>query len=168
MRETRFYWKLRKGVRSEMLWIDGDGCPREIKDILYKSAMKRGYPLTLVVNRLQHIPKSQNISIHVVPAGPDEADRFIVESVCPGDLVITGDIPCAAEALEKGAEVITPHGDVLTSENIRERLSMRDFFEQLRAAGQHSSGGASFSARDKHNFASALDRALSRILKERG
>ena len=149
-----------------MLWIDGDGCPKEVKDIIYRAATRRQQGVTLVVNRFQHIPKSQYIKMAVVDAGPDKADNYILEFVQSGDLVVTADIPFAASVLNLGGVVITPHGETLDSENIGERLAMRNFFENLRSEGQHSGGGGSFNAKHKHLFAAALDRTISRLLKK--
>ena len=150
-----------------MLWIDGDGCPREVKEIIYRAAARKKLEVALVVNRFQNIPKSLFIRIVVVDAGPDKADQHILDSVTPGELVVTADVPFAAVVLKRGGEVITPHGEVLDSERIGERLAMRNFYENLRSEGTFTGGGGSYSPKHKQLFAAELDRWISRHLKKR-
>lgn len=145
------------------IWVDADACPVAVKEILYKAAAREKIKLVLVANNRMQIPKSPFISFCLVPKGQDVADNEIVRLLCPNDLVVTADIPLAARAVEKEAVVLSPRGDLFTEENIRERLSLRDFFDDLRANGVETGGPSSFSARDKQTFANALDRVLTRV-----
>lgn len=142
------------------LWVDADACPQVIKEILYRAAQRVERPLVLVANQMLRTPPSPWIRAVQVPKGFDLADQYIVERVCAGDLVITGDIPLAAEVLEKHAHVLSPRGERYTRDTIRERLSLRDMMEELRSAGIETGGPAPLSQTDRRAFASALDRLL--------
>lgn len=122
--------------------VDADACPVVIRDILYRAAQKRQIALTLFANQSFHIPQSNFITLYQVAQGPDVADHEISRRVVAGDLVITADIPLAYEVLQQDAHVMTPRGERYTANTIRQRLQMRDFMETMRAAGQHSGGGA--------------------------
>ena len=142
------------------IWIDADACPLVIKEILFRAAERKSCMLTLVANKTLRIPSSPFIRTLQVPSGFDVADNKIVELVQAGDLVVTADIPLAAEVLAKDAHVINPRGDFYTKDNIRERLSMRHLMEELRSSGIDTGGPAPFSQRDRQLFANQLDRFL--------
>ncbi len=144
------------------IWVDADACPRVIKDILYRAAERRGIPLTLVANQPLTVPPSRHIRTQQVGAGFDVADNHIVAQVAPGDLVITADIPLAAEVVEKGAQALDPRGELYTTENIRQRLNMRDFMDTLRSSGVDTGGPASLSQTERQAFANHLDRILTK------
>jgi uncharacterized protein YaiI (UPF0178 family) len=139
------------------IWVDADACPAVVKDILYRAAQRWQRPLTLVANQMLRTPPSPLIRAVQVPRGFDVADDYIVQHASPGDLVITGDIPLAAQVLEKGALALSPRGERYTADTIRERLSLRDMMEDLRNAGVDTGGPAVFSQADRRAFANALD-----------
>ena len=149
------------------IWVDADACPGVVKDILYRVAERRQLHLTLVANQMLRTPPSPWIRALQVPGGFDVADAEIVARVTAGDLVITADIPLAASALEKGAHVIDPRGERFTADNIRERLSMRSFMDELRSSGVNTGGPPPFSQADRQAFANALDRLLNSLLPGR-
>lgn len=145
------------------IWVDADACPGVVKDILFRAADRTGVTLTLVANQPLTTPASSNIKALQVPRGFDVADDEIVKRLEAGDLVITSDIPLAAEVIEKGGHALSPRGEMLTKENIGARLNMRDFLDTMRASGVEMGGGpAAFSQRDKQSFANELDRFLTR------
>ena len=145
------------------IWVDADACPVVIKEILFRAADRTGVQLTLVANQALHTPSSSNINTLQVPKGFDVADDEIVKRVEPGDLVITSDIPLAAEVIEKGGHALSPRGEMHTTENIGARLNMRDFLDTMRFSGVEMGGGpAAFSQRDKQTFANELDRFLTK------
>jgi uncharacterized protein YaiI (UPF0178 family) len=147
------------------IWVDADACPVAIKDILYRAAERLCIPTTLVANKLLGIPRSPWIHALQVPQGFDVADKRIAELTKAGDLVITADIPLAADVLARGGNALDPRGEFYTADNIRERLSLRSFMEDLRASGVDTSGPKPFSQADSKAFAGALDRFLSRAPK---
>lgn len=151
--------------RKLHLWIDADACPVVIKEMLFRAADRLQLPLTLVANQLIRVPPSANIRAIQVAHGFDEADHWIVDQVYAGDLVITADIPLAARVIEKAAFALNPRGEFYSPENIRERLNMRDFMEELRGAGLQSGGPAAFSQSDRLAFGKALDRFLAKHAK---
>jgi len=144
------------------IWVDADACPVVIKDILFRAAERTGVQLTLVANRPVRIPPSTNIRMLQVPSGFDVADNEIVKRIDAGDLVITGDIPLAAEVIDKGAYALNPRGELYSEENIRVRLNMRDFMDTLRASGIDTGGSPTLSQSDRKSFASHLDKLLTR------
>ncbi len=145
------------------IWVDADACPVVVKEILYRAADRTGVELTLVANQPLNTPSSPNINSVQVPQGFDVADDEIVKRCEAGDLVITSDIPLAAEVVEKGAHALSPRGELHTKENIGARLNMRDFLDTMRSSGVEMSGGpAAFSQRDKQDFANNLDRLLTK------
>ena len=146
------------------IWVDADACPVVVKEILFRAAERTGVQLTLVANQELSTPSSSNINTIQVPHGFDVADDEIVKRVEAGDLVITSDIPLAAEVIEKDAHALSPRGEMHTKENIGARLNMRDFLDTMRSSGVEMSGGpAAFSQRDKQEFANNLDRFLTRF-----
>lgn len=143
------------------IWVDADAAPRDVKEIVYRAALRVNVPAVLVANRrLATPPHNACVSAVLVEGGPDVADRYIADNAEPGDIAISADVPLAAALVEKGVTVIDPRGEVLTEENVRERLSIRDFMETLRGSGVETGGAAPYGARDKQAFAAALDRAL--------
>jgi uncharacterized protein YaiI (UPF0178 family) len=148
---------------SMKIWVDADACPVVVKEILFRAASRTGVELTLVANQPLSTPPAANIRSMQVPRGFDVADDEIVKRVAAGDLVVTSDIPLAAEVIDKGGEALSPRGERFTAENIRSRLNMRDFLDTMRASGVQTDGGpAAFSQRDKQQFANNLDRFLAR------
>lgn len=144
------------------IWVDADACPRPIKDILFRAAMKREIRITLVANQYLSTPRSPFIKSLQVPAGFDVADNEIVKRTAPGDLVITSDIPLAAEVVQKGSHCISPRGDVFTPDNMAERLQLRNLTTTLRDSGMIEGGRqAGFGNADKAAFANAFDRLLA-------
>jgi len=148
------------------IWVDADACPGPIKEILFRAAARRDVALTLVANHALRVPASPHIRALQVESGFDVADRFIAERVEPGDLVITGDIPLAADVVERGGTALNPRGTLYTAENIREHLARRNFMEELRSAGELSGGPAALGKADVQDFANALDRFLTRALRQ--
>ena len=145
------------------IWVDADACPGVARDILFRAAQRTGVELTLVANQALNTPAAKNITALQVPRGFDVADDEIVRRMSSGDLVITSDIPLAAEAIEKGGFALSPRGEMLTSENVRARLNMRDFLDTMRSSGVDTGGGpAAYSQRDKQTFANELDRFLTK------
>lgn len=143
------------------IWVDADACPAVIKEILFRAAQRWQRHLTLVANQMLRTPPSPWIRAVQVPRGFDVADDYIVQHAAAGDLVITGDIPLAAQALDKKAFVLSPRGESYTVDTIRGRLSLRDMMEELRSAGIDTGGPAAFSQSDRRTFANALDRLMA-------
>lgn len=147
------------------IWVDADACPVVIKDILFKAANRSKTRMTLVANQNISTPPSQYIQSLRVSSGFDVADNEIVKRLNAGDLVITSDIPLAAEAIEKGATALSPRGELFNLENIRARLNMRDFMESMRSSGVQTGGPPPLGQTDKQNFANQLDRYLAQHQK---
>ncbi len=145
------------------IWVDADACPVVIRDILFRAAERAGLELTLVANQWLRTPPSRWIKALQVPAGLDVADSAIVERMAAGDLVVTQDIPLAALVIDKGGVALGPRGELHTPETISERLSVRNFMEELRGAGIQTGGPAALHARDRQAFAAQLDRWLARV-----
>jgi len=143
------------------IWVDADACPKVIKDILFRAAERTGVLLTLVANQPLSVPRVPNIKTLQVGQGFDVADDEIVRRVDPGDLVITGDIPLAAEVIEKGGQALNPRGELYSKENIRSLLNMRDFMDTMRSSGVPTGGPPAFNQRDRQAFANHLDRILA-------
>ena len=144
------------------IWVDADACPRPVKDVLFKASQRVQIPCTLVANQPIAVPRTPLITAIQVPQGFDVADNEIVRRCEAGDLVVTQDIPLAAEVVEKGAQAVTPRGHWLDKDTVRERLNLRDFMEEMRSAGMETGGPKSFSGQDKARFANTLDRWLAR------
>jgi uncharacterized protein YaiI (UPF0178 family) len=144
------------------IWVDADACPVAVKDILYRAADRAQVLLTLIANQMLRVPPSPWIRALQVPSGFDVADRRIAEEAVAGDLVITADVPLAAQVIAKGACVLDPRGDLLDASNIEERLTMRNFMDGLRSGGVQTGGPAAFAAADRQAFANRLDGLLAR------
>jgi uncharacterized protein YaiI (UPF0178 family) len=144
------------------IWVDADACPVVIKDILFRSAERVGIQLTLVANKPLNFPPSRHINAVQVPAGLDAADRHIAAAVEAGDVVVTADIPLAADVVAKGAVALNPRGDLYTVDNIRERLGMRNLMDELRGMGVATGGPSPLSKSDRQAFANQLDKLLAR------
>ena len=145
----------------KQIWVDADACPKAIKEILYRVADRLKMQVTLVANQFLQVPRSPHIRSIQVAAGFDVADNHIVQQAGAGDLVITADIPLAAEVISKGCLALNPRGDLYTEENIRQRLSMRDLMDTLRSSGIDTGGPPPFSQADRKAFANQLDRLLA-------
>ncbi len=143
------------------IWLDGDGVPRDAKEILFKASIRTRLELVLVANSFQQVPKASCIRALQVGSGLDVADDYIAEHCRKGDLVITSDIPLAARVIEVGATVIRFRGELLTEANIGERLQARDFMDDLRGSGIMTGGPTAYGPKDKQRFAGALDRWLA-------
>lgn len=143
------------------IYVDADACPKVIKEILFRAAERRQILLTLVANKLLYCPPSKVIRALQVPTGFDVADSKIVELVETGDLVITADIPLAAEVIARSGHVLNPRGELYTKDTIQERLSMRNFMDTLRGSGVETGGPPTFSQRDSQTFANQLDKFLA-------
>ncbi|MDX8409874.1 MAG: YaiI/YqxD family protein [Mariprofundales bacterium] len=144
------------------IWVDADACPKVVKEILFRAADRRQVMVTLVANAKLFIPASHYIDFILVGAGFDVADREIVRLMHAGDLVITADIPLAADAISKGCFALNPRGELYTSANVQGALSMRNFMDELRGGGTVTGGPPAFSQRDRAAFANQLDRFLTK------
>jgi uncharacterized protein YaiI (UPF0178 family) len=144
------------------IWVDADACPKVIKDILFRAAERTGVAVTLVANQALAVPRIASVRVLQVSSGFDVADSEIVKRVSPNDLVITADIPLAAEVIAKGAEALSPRGEKYSPDTIRGILSMRDFMDTMRASGHVGDGPPPLTQADRNAFASHLDRWLAR------
>jgi uncharacterized protein len=144
------------------IWIDADAAPRDVKEIVFRAALRLQIPTILVANRRMPVPlNNTHVSAVQVQGGPDVADQHIADHSAPGDVAVTADIPLAAVLVEKGVVVLDPRGELYTVENVRERLSIRDFMDSLRGSGIETGGVKPFGAREKQAFAAGLDRVLA-------
>lgn len=143
------------------IWVDADACPAVIKEILFRAAQRTGVSLTLVANQPIRVPKSPSIQTLQVAAGFDVADNEIVRRVSAGDLVVTADIPLAAEVIEKGAEALNPRGELYSADDIKARLTLRDFMDTMRASGINTGGPPALNQSDRKRFANHLDKYLA-------
>lgn len=143
------------------IWVDADACPVVIKEIIFKAAQRTGVETIFVANQFIRVPATKNITSLQVPAGFDVADDEIVKRCDRQDLVITSDIPLAAEVIEKGAFALSSRGEMLDRENVRSRLNIRDFMDTMRASGVNTGGPPALSQSDRQNFANHLDRYLT-------
>ncbi|HEX6252214.1 MAG TPA: YaiI/YqxD family protein [Gemmatimonadaceae bacterium] len=150
------------------IWVDADAAPQAVKEIVYRAAQRLRIPAALVANRRLSTPAGNPyVSAVWVQGGPDVADRHIAEHATAGDVAITADIPLAADLVDKDVVVLDHRGELLNADNVRERLSIRDFMESLRGSGVETGGAAPYSARDKQAFAGALDRVLAKAQRKR-
>lgn len=147
------------------IWIDADACPGPVKEIVVRAATRLQVPVVFVANQPVALPRSPLFSMVVVGRGLDVADAHIAERAEAGDLAVTQDIPLAAQLVEKGVVTLSPHGDVFTEEDVRERLSVRDFMHELREAGVTTGGPKAFGPQARQRFAAAFDRELSRLVR---
>lgn len=148
--------------RYEMqIWVDADACPGVIKDILFRAAKRTGIRLTLVANRALRVPRLPHVRLLQVPQGFDAADAAIADRCESGDLVVTADIPLAAEVIAKGGWALSPRGELYTADTIRGRLTMRDFLDTMRASGHDTGGPPPIGPADRQQFAAHLDRLLA-------
>ena len=148
------------------IWVDADACPVVIKEILFKAAARTEVELILVANQSIRIPPSRHIKMLQVSRGFDVADNEIVKRLSSGDLVITSDIPLAAEVIEKGGNALNPRGELYSTENIKAILNMRDFMDTMRSSGIDTGGPAALSQTDRQNFANQLDKLLTQQAKK--
>ena len=149
------------------IWIDADACPVVIKNILFKAAECTGVQLTLVANQPMRIPPSRFITMLHVESGFDVADKEIVKRLSAGDLVITSDIPLAAEVIEKGGYALSPRGELYDADNIKERLNIRDFMDNLRGSGIDTGGPAALNQKNRNAFANQLDKLLTKCVRNK-
>jgi len=143
------------------IWVDADACPKVIKEILFRLADRRKVHITLLANSFMRIPNSSYIEFLKVPAGLDEADKQIVQKTLSGDLVITADIPLAADVIKKGGYALNPRGEFYTEENVKTHLSMRNFMDELRNNGVDTGGPPAFNMKNRQAFANQLDRFVT-------
>lgn len=149
------------------IWVDADAAPRDAKDIVYRTAKRLAIETILVANRKLTLPLGNpHLSSVIVNGGPDVADQHIADHASPGDVAITHDIPLATILVEKGVVVLDPRGERFSQENVRERLSIRDFMDSMRGAGVETGGAAAYGPKDRHAFAAALDRVLTAARKK--
>ncbi len=150
------------------IWVDADAAPRDVKDIVARAALRLELTTLLVANQRLAVPANNPFVTAVrVEGGPDVADDYIAEQAQPGDLAVTADIPLAARLVTKGVKALDPRGTEYTEENIGERLSIRDFMDQLRSTGVETAGPTTYGTKEKQAFAAAFDRALARLLRTR-
>ena len=148
------------------IWVDADAAPRDVKEIVYRAARRLEIEAVLVANRRLLVPPGNDyVTALRVEGGPDVADRYIAETAEAGDVAITADIPLASVLVERRLWVIDPRGEEYTRENVGERLHVRDFMDSLRGAGLETGGAKPYGAREKQAFASALDRVLTRAVR---
>jgi uncharacterized protein YaiI (UPF0178 family) len=147
------------------IWIDGDACPGDVKELLFRTAERRKVRMTVVANSSIRIPRSDYLSSVLVGDGANVADRRIVELLEPGDLVVTADIPLAADVIAKGGEALDPRGELHTAANIGQRLAMRNLLDQMRGSGEVIRGPSGYSSNDRQAFANALDRWVTRAVQ---
>ena len=152
-------------MAAASIWVDADACPNVIKEILFRAAERTGVAISLVANKPLAIPRLPNLRVLQVAAGFDVADNEIVARVAPGDLVITADIPLAAEVIAKGAGALSPRGERYSPDTIRAVLTMRDFMDTMRASGNMGGGPPPMTQADRNAFASHLDTWLARLSK---
>jgi uncharacterized protein YaiI (UPF0178 family) len=148
------------------IWVDADACPNAVREILFRAAGRLHIPLILVANKILQAPASPYIRAIRVGAGFGAADKAIVRDMAPGDLVITADIPLASEVIGKGGHVLNPRGEFYSRNTIAERLTMRNFMDELRDAGVNTGGPAALGRKDLQAFANGLDRFLARQGRE--
>ncbi len=147
------------------IWVDADACPTVIREILFRAAERTGVSMTLVANKPVRLPASGNVRFVQVPKSFDAADKRIVELMEAGDLVVTADVPLAAAAIDKGGTALNPRGELYTKENVRERLSVRNFLDELRSGGVNTGGPPALSQRERQLFANQLDTWLAKRAK---
>ena len=147
------------------IWIDADACPAPVKEIVIRAAERLKIPAVFVANKAVTLPRSAFLSTVRVGAGLDAADRHLASSAQPGDLAVTQDIPLAAILVKKGVVTMDVRGEPFTSENVDERLSMRNFMQELREGGVTTQGPSAYGSQDRQRFAATFDREVSRLLR---
>ena len=150
--------------KKPTIWIDADACPKVVKEIIYKISARLQIPVVLVANKSMHIPLAPLIRQVTVSLGADVADSYIVEHVEENDIVITADLPLAAFIVEKNAIGLNVRGEIYTEENVRERLSMRDFMKDLRDNGLVTGGPEAFGPKDAERFTNAINKILVKLV----
>lgn len=149
------------------IWVDADACPFEIKELIFRAAKRTQIKVTLVANQSMYVPPGELFSTVLVPDGANIADQRIVELLSPGDLVITADIPLAANVVEKGGQALDPRGTLYSHANVGARLAVRNISDELRAAGHTTRGPSAFTPKNRQDFANHLDRWLTAATKKR-
>jgi uncharacterized protein YaiI (UPF0178 family) len=149
------------------IWVDGDACPGVIKEILFKAARRSGVQLAIIANQPMRVPTADNFEMILVKAGADVADDEIVSRLNAGDLVITADIPLAANVIAKGGYALDPRGELYLEENIGGRLSTRDFMDSLRSSGIDTGGPPPLGKRDRQLFSNNLDKLITKYLRSK-
>jgi len=150
------------------LWVDADAAPRDVKEVVFRSALRLEIEAILVANQRLQVPANNRFATAIrVAGGPDKADDYIADEAVPGDVAVTADIPLASRLVEKGVLTIDPRGTEYTEENIGERLSIRDFMDQVRMTGVDTGGPRAYGPKDKQSFANSLDRILTRLMRSR-
>lgn len=144
------------------IYVDADSCPKPIKKILFRLAHRTGIIILFVANKAIIAPRLTNIKTIEVGKGIDKADEYILEKISPNDLIITSDIPLAADVITKGASALDHRGELFTEENVRQRLNLRDFMSTMRASGAYTAGGTSFSNSNRTEFSNAVDRFVAK------
>ena len=144
------------------IWVDADACPAVIKDILYRAAERAKLSMTLVANKFLHTPRSAYVRAVQVPRGIDVADSHIVRELAPGDLVVTADIPLAADVIARGGHALNPRGEFYTPDTIQQRLALRNYLDELRGTGERTGGPPALAHADRKRFADQLDRFLAK------
>ncbi|WP_038247533.1 YaiI/YqxD family protein [Ghiorsea bivora] len=150
------------------IWVDADACPVPVKEMLFRAAERTQITTTLVANSKMQVPKSTYIFSVKVDSGADVADAWIVEHLKGKDLVITADVPLAADVIKKGGLALSPRGSLFSPETIKAQLTMRNFMDELRGSGVVTGGQAAFSHADRQTFANQLDKILTRYRKQGG
>jgi uncharacterized protein YaiI (UPF0178 family) len=150
------------------LWIDADACPAAVKEIVLRASSRLGLPVVFVANKALQLPRSPLVSTVHVSKGLDVADAYISAQAQAGDLAVTQDIPLAAALVKKGVVTLDVRGEPFTEENIDERLSLRNFYQELRESGVSTEGPKAFAPQDRQRFAASLDRELSRLVRAGG
>jgi uncharacterized protein len=149
------------------IWIDADAAPREVKEVVFRAARRLAIETLLIANQpLSRPPNAPTVSSVMVPQGANIADRYIAEHARPGDIVITADIPLAAQLVEQGVAVIDPRGEEYHADNIASRLSIRDFVDSLRGAGEITGGSRPYGPLDKKAFAATFDRLVTKLHRQ--
>jgi len=148
------------------IWVDADACPKPIRELLFRASARLEIEMCLVANQRLGIPNTSLITSVQVAGKPDEADKHIAEHCAPGDLVVTADIPLAAQIVEKGALALDPRGELYSQDNVQQRLATRNFMQELRSMDVVTGGPAAFKPADKQKFAAALDRLLTKRMRD--
>ncbi len=147
------------------IWIDNDGCPKIVRELVFNAAKRRNLEVIVVGNSFLHLPPSSLFSLVRVSRDFDAADNYIIDNVTPGDLVITADVPCASKVVEKGATGLNPNGNEFNKNNVKEVLAMRNLMQELRSGGEIHGGPSGYGSSQKKKFADALERLLTQLTK---